>query len=62
VDAPSTAPPTDWVPVDSCTLPTTQQPVRVAEFDDLVAHDIEVPAARSDVLAALVQRARLAAP
>jgi hypothetical protein len=37
VDAPSTAPPTDWVPVDSCTLPTTQQPVRVAEFDDLVA-------------------------
>jgi hypothetical protein len=50
------------VPVDSCTLPTTQQPVRVAEFDDLVAHDIEVPAARSDVRAALVQRARLAAP
>jgi hypothetical protein len=47
VDAPSTAPPTDWVPVDSCTLPTTQLPVRVAEFDDLVA---------------LVQRARLAAP
>jgi hypothetical protein len=28
------APPT-WVPVDACTLPTVEQPVRVAEFDAL---------------------------
>ncbi len=109
--------PTTWVPVDSCTLPTAEQPFRVAEFDDLfatslravertaanharllldgdqnltervqaladaetaccsfftftltpqqsggaLALDIEVPAARSDVLAALVQRAENAA-
>ncbi|HLR93264.1 MAG TPA: thioredoxin domain-containing protein [Jiangellaceae bacterium] len=26
---------TDWVPDDACTLPTAQQPLRVAEFDDL---------------------------
>jgi hypothetical protein len=26
-----------WVPVDACTLPTADQPVRVAEFDDLFA-------------------------
>jgi hypothetical protein len=26
-----------WVPVESCTLPTTEHPVRVAEFDDLFA-------------------------
>ena len=25
----------DWVPVDACTLPTSEQPLRVAEFDDL---------------------------
>jgi hypothetical protein len=24
-----------WVPVDSCTLPTAEQPLQVAEFDDL---------------------------
>lgn len=24
---------TDWVPVSACTLPTTEQPLRVAEFD-----------------------------
>jgi hypothetical protein len=113
--------PADWVPVDACTLPTTEQPLRVAEFDDLfatsltavvrppgaatrarlllaggtelrervqrladaeiaccsfftftvtslpgdeqgtVALDIEVPAARTDVLAALAERARGAA-
>ena len=40
--APQTAtPPPDpgmaWVPVDACTLPTTEQPLRVAEFDDLFA-------------------------
>ena len=115
--------PTDWAPVDACTLPTADQPLRVAEFDDLfatalraierpdaagrarlilaggadlaervqgladaetaccsfftfaltllapdqsdggddaavVALDIEVPAARTDVLGALVERAR----
>ena len=26
---------TTWLPVDSCTLPTAEQPLRVAEFDDL---------------------------
>jgi hypothetical protein len=29
--------PADWVAVDACTLPTADQPLRVAEFDDLVA-------------------------
>jgi hypothetical protein len=29
--------PDDWVPVDTCLLPTTAQPLRVAEFDDLFA-------------------------
>ena len=27
----------DWVPVESCTLPTAEQPLRVAEFDALFA-------------------------
>jgi hypothetical protein len=27
----------DWVPVDACTLPTAEQPLRAAEFDDLFA-------------------------
>jgi hypothetical protein len=27
----------DWVPVDACTLPTVEQPLRVAEFDELFA-------------------------
>ncbi|WP_138733390.1 hypothetical protein [Modestobacter excelsi] len=27
--------PADWVPVDACTLPTADQPLRMAEFDDL---------------------------
>jgi hypothetical protein len=27
----------DWVAVDACTLPTADQPLRVAEFDDLFA-------------------------
>jgi hypothetical protein len=26
-----------WVPVDACTLPTAEQPLRVAAFDDLFA-------------------------
>jgi hypothetical protein len=122
--APTTGTVADWVPVDSCTLPTREQPLRVAEFDHLfaaglraverqhasatqarlvlagdeglasrvqalaeaetsccsfftftvttltpdagvadrsaVALDIEVPAARADVLAALVERAQRA--
>ena len=42
MDLPLTAPrtgpdPADWVPVDACTLPTAEQPLRVAEFDDLFA-------------------------
>lgn len=27
----------DWVPVDACTLPTVEQPLRAAEFDELFA-------------------------
>ena len=34
---PAEAPRADWVAVDSCTLPTADQPLRVAEFDDLFA-------------------------
>ena len=42
MDLPLTAPrtgpePADWVPVDACSLPTAEQPLRVAEFDDLFA-------------------------
>jgi hypothetical protein len=42
MDLPMTAPrtspaPADWVPVDACTLPTSEQPLRVATFDDLFA-------------------------
>jgi hypothetical protein len=119
MDAPTTTPAADWVP-DSCTLPTVERPLRVAEFDTLftaslraverpsaqharlvltgdetlgahlqqladaetaccsffsftltpqppdpahaavVALDIEVPPAHSDVLAALVARAQQA--
>jgi hypothetical protein len=35
----ATAPDPDvaWVPVDACTLPTVDRPLRVAEFDDLFA-------------------------
>ena len=29
--------PVDWVPVAACTLPTAEQPLRVAEFDALFA-------------------------
>jgi hypothetical protein len=28
---------TEWVAVEACTLPTADQPLRVAEFDDLFA-------------------------
>ncbi len=27
----------EWVPVESCTLPSAEQPLRVAEFDELFA-------------------------
>ena len=42
MDLPLTAPrtgpaPADWVPVDACTLPTGDQPLRAAAFDDLFA-------------------------
>lgn len=29
----------DWVP-DACTLPTVEQPLRRAEFDEFFAHDV----------------------
>lgn len=29
-----------WVAVDACTLPTAEQPLRVAEFDRLFAEDL----------------------
>lgn len=32
--------PPSWVPVDACTLPTVEQPVRVAEFDALFAETL----------------------
>src|ERR1700709_2140543 len=60
--------PADWVPVDACTLPTADQPLRLAEFDDLFATTLraierpdDVGRARlalegSDDLAARVQR------
>ena len=38
MDLTMTAPtPADWAPVDACTLPTAEQPVRLVEFDDLFA-------------------------
>jgi len=30
-----------WVPVDGCTLPTAEQPLRVAEFDALFADALQ---------------------
>ena len=32
----------DWVAPQACTLPTTEQPLRVAEFDTLFAHLVAV--------------------
>ena len=29
-----------WVPSDACTLPTVEQPLRVAEFDELFASSV----------------------
>lgn len=43
-----TAPAADWVP-DSCTLPTVEQPLRLAEFDALFAaslREVERPSPR----------------
>lgn len=37
--SPGDASPT-WVPVDACTLPTVEQPVRIAEFDTLFAENL----------------------
>jgi hypothetical protein len=40
--------PADWVPVETCTSPTAEQPLRVAEFDTLFAASlraVEHPAA-----------------
>jgi hypothetical protein len=42
------AAPADWVPVETCMLPTAEQPLRVAEFDTLFAASlraVEHPAA-----------------
>jgi hypothetical protein len=36
MDETRTGPPVGWVP-QACTLPTAQQPLRLAEFDDLFA-------------------------
>jgi hypothetical protein len=40
-----------WVPVDACTLPTVEQPLRAAEFDELFAaslrHTARVDARRA---------------
>lgn len=38
-ERPSDTTPT-WVPVEACTLPTVDQPVRVAEFDALFAETL----------------------
>jgi hypothetical protein len=55
--APDTGP--GWVPVEACTLPTHEQPLRLAEFDDLFAtslrgieHPHGPPAARARLLLA----------
>lgn len=31
---------TSWLPIESCTLPTAEQPLRVAEFDALFAETL----------------------
>ncbi|RZS31265.1 hypothetical protein EV193_115144 [Herbihabitans rhizosphaerae] len=48
-----------WVDTRSCTLPSVEQPLRVAEFDALFAESliVEVPPARTDVLDGLAARA-----
>lgn len=47
----------DWVPVDACTLPTSDRPLRLAEFDDLFATSltaVERPAGGPGTRARLV--------
>lgn len=47
-DATAADPDVAWVPVDACTLPTFDRPLRVAEFDELFAtalRDVQRPAA-----------------
>jgi len=34
-----------WVPVDACTLPTREQPLRLAEFDELFASTLRAVSA-----------------
>jgi hypothetical protein len=53
-------PGTTRVPAGACTLPTAEQPLRVAEYAERVALDVAVPAAQGDVLDALVRRAVVA--
>lgn len=38
----------DWVPVDACSLPTEQQPLRVAEFDALFQDTLRWAERRDD--------------
>ena len=45
----------DWVPVEACTLPTAEQPLRVAEFDTLFAASL----CAVEHLAGVATRARL---
>ena len=37
IDQPATTPDAAWAPVDDCTLPTPERPLREAEFDALFA-------------------------
>ncbi|TFV91497.1 hypothetical protein E4P38_01280 [Blastococcus sp. CT_GayMR16] len=46
--------PADWVPVESCTLPTAEQPLRVAEFDDLFGASLRAVETSSAVHTRLV--------
>src|SRR5690625_6307334 len=34
---------TNWVPVEACTLPTADQPLRLAEFEELFASGLHAP-------------------
>jgi hypothetical protein len=34
-----------WIAVDACTLPTDEQPLRLAEFDELFATTLDTPGA-----------------
>jgi len=45
-----------WVPVDACTLPTADQPLRVAEFDELFFTSLRAvrPSAEGEPMARLL--------